>query len=42
MQSQRLAKSVTQALLGQDEAFTELKDSATVLGACLRLDPRGC
>ncbi|WP_312566054.1 methyl-accepting chemotaxis protein [Comamonas sp.] len=36
MQSQRLAKSVTQALLGKDQAFTELKDSATVLGRNVR------
>lgn len=32
MQSQRLAKSVTQALLGKEPAFPELQDSASVLG----------
>ena len=32
MQSQRLAKSVTQALLGKEPAFSELQDSASVLG----------
>ena len=31
MQSQRLAKSVSQALIGNAEAFPELKDSATAL-----------
>jgi len=31
MQSQRLAKSVSQAMLGSAEGFTELKDSAAVL-----------
>ena len=41
MQSQRLAKSVTQALLGKDQAFTELKDSATVLGRNVRALTQG-
>ena len=41
MQSQRLAKSVTQALLGKDQAFTELKDSASVLGRNVRALTQG-
>lgn len=41
MQSQRLAKSVTQALLGKNQAFTELKDSATVLGRNVRALTQG-
>jgi twitching motility protein PilJ len=36
MQSQRLAKSVTQALAGQPEAFAEVEDSAEVLAHNLR------
>ena len=36
MQSQRLAKSVSQALLGSDSAFGEVRDSADVLGKNLR------
>jgi twitching motility protein PilJ len=36
MQSQRLAKSVSQALLGSAAAFVELKDSATVLATTAR------
>jgi twitching motility protein PilJ len=36
MQSQRLAKSVSQALLGSDGAFAEVRDSADVLGKNLR------
>jgi twitching motility protein PilJ len=36
MQSQRLAKSVSQALLGSDGAFVEVRDSAEVLGRNLR------
>ncbi len=36
MQSQRLAKSVSQALLGSDSAFGEVRDSAEVLGKNLR------
>ena len=36
MQSQRLAKSVTQALLGKESAFVELQDSASVLGRNVR------
>lgn len=36
MQSQRLAKSVTQALLGKESAFPELQDSASVLGRNVR------
>ncbi|WP_367067712.1 methyl-accepting chemotaxis protein [Oryzisolibacter sp. LB2S] len=36
MQSQRLAKSVTQALSGQPQAFAEVKESADVLGRNLR------
>ena len=36
MQSQRLAKSVSQALLGSDGAFVEVRDSAEVLGKNLR------
>lgn len=35
-QSQRLAKSVTQALVGSNPAFTEVKDSATVLARSVR------
>ena len=31
MQSQRLAKSVSQALIGSPTAFPEVKDSAEVL-----------
>ena len=36
MQSQRLAKSVSQALLGQPQAFIDVKESADVLGRNLR------
>ncbi len=36
MQSQRLAKSVSQALLGSDGAFSEVRESAEVLGQNLR------
>ena len=36
MQSQRLAKSVSQALLGSDSAFGEVRESAEVLGKNLR------
>jgi twitching motility protein PilJ len=36
MQSQRLAKSVSQALLGSDSAFGEVRESADVLGKNLR------
>ncbi len=36
MQSQRLAKSVTQATLGVPQAFEELKDSASVLASSVR------
>ncbi|KQT14160.1 methyl-accepting chemotaxis protein [Ramlibacter sp. Leaf400] len=35
-QSQRLAKSVTQALVGSNQAFTEVKDSASVLARSVR------
>lgn len=35
-QSQRLAKSVTQALVGSNPAFTEVKDSASVLAKSVR------
>jgi twitching motility protein PilJ len=35
-QSQRLAKSVTQALVGSNQAFTEVSDSATVLARSVR------
>lgn len=41
MQSQRLAKSVTQALLGKEQAFVELKDSAAVLGRNVRALAQG-
>lgn len=41
MQSQRLAKSVTQALLGKEQAFTELQDSASVLGRNVRALTQG-
>ncbi|HEY4665460.1 MAG TPA: methyl-accepting chemotaxis protein [Comamonas sp.] len=41
MQSQRLAKSVTQALLGKDPAFNELQDSANVLGRNVRALTQG-
>ena len=41
MQSQRLAKSVTQALLGKDAAFQELQDSANVLGRNVRALTQG-
>jgi twitching motility protein PilJ len=36
MQSQRLAKSVSQALIGSPEAFPEVLDSSTVLASNLR------
>ena len=36
MQSQRLAKSASQALVGNPEAFAEVKDSASVLGGRVR------
>jgi twitching motility protein PilJ len=36
MQSQRLAKSVSQALLGSDGAFAEVRESSEVLGQNLR------
>lgn len=36
MQSQRLAKSVSQALVGSPEAFGEVKDSSTVLARNVR------
>jgi twitching motility protein PilJ len=36
MQSQRLAKSVTQALVGNPTAFSEVKDSATALSGNIR------
>jgi twitching motility protein PilJ len=36
MQSQRLAKSVSQALLGSDSAFGEVRESSEVLGKNLR------
>jgi len=41
MQSQRLAKSVTQALLGKEQAFVELQDSASVLGRNVRALAQG-
>ena len=41
MQSQRLAKSVTQALLGKEPAFSELQDSASVLGRNVHALTRG-
>ena len=41
MQSQRLAKSVTQALLGKESAFVELQDSASVLGRNVRALTQG-
>lgn len=41
MQSQRLAKSVTQALLGKEVAFVELQDSAAVLGRNVRALTQG-
>ena len=41
MQSQRLAKSVTQALLGKEVAFAELQDSAAVLGRNVRALTQG-
>lgn len=41
MQSQRLAKSVTQALLGKEPAFSELQDSASVLGRNVRALTQG-
>lgn len=41
MQSQRLAKSVTQALLGKEPAFPELQDSANVLGRNVRALTQG-
>ena len=41
MQSQRLAKSVTQALLGKERAFVELQDSASVLGRNVRALTQG-
>jgi twitching motility protein PilJ len=36
MQSQRLAKSVSQALVGSPQAFTDVKESAGVLGRAVR------
>ncbi len=36
MQSQRLAKSVSQAVVGSEAAFTEVKDSSQVLGSTAR------
>ena len=36
MQSQRLAKSVSQALVGSPSAFKEVQDSSSVLGKTLR------
>ena len=36
MQSQRLAKSVSQALIGSPEAFPELKESSTALASNVR------
>ena len=36
MQSQRLAKSVSQALIGSPSAFPEVQDSATVLSGALK------
>lgn len=36
MQSQRLAKSLSQALLGQSQAFTEVRDSSSVLARNVR------
>jgi twitching motility protein PilJ len=36
MQSQRLAKSVTQALIGSPQAFAELRESADILTATVR------
>jgi twitching motility protein PilJ len=36
MQSQRLAKSVSQALVGSPQAFTDVKESAGVLGRTVR------
>lgn len=41
MQSQRMAKSVTQALLGSPQAFTELQDSTGVLGRNVRALAQG-
>ncbi|HEY4665216.1 MAG TPA: methyl-accepting chemotaxis protein, partial [Comamonas sp.] len=41
MQSQRLAKSVTQALLGKEQAFVELQNSASVLGRNVRALTQG-
>ncbi|WP_314323841.1 methyl-accepting chemotaxis protein [Comamonas aquatica] len=41
MQSQRLTKSVTQALLGKESAFVELQDSASVLGRNVRALTQG-
>ena len=41
MQSQRLAKSVTQALLGKEQVFAELQDSALVLGRNVRALAQG-
>ncbi|MGK3272519.1 methyl-accepting chemotaxis protein [Comamonas kerstersii] len=41
MQSQRLAKSVTQALLGKEPAFPELQDGASVLGRNVRALTQG-
>lgn len=41
MQSQRLAKSVTQALLGKEQAFNELQDSANVMGRNVRALTQG-
>ena len=41
MQSQRLAKSVSQALIGSPEAFPELKESSTALASNVRGLQRG-
>ncbi len=41
MQSQRLAKSVTQALLGKEPAFPELQDSTSALGRNVRAMTQG-
>lgn len=41
MQSQRLAKSVTQALLGNQQAFVELQQSADVMGRNVRALSQG-
>ena len=41
MQSQRLAKSVTQALLGNQQAFVEMQQSADVMGRNVRALTQG-